>query len=91
MARLRLHINEATEAAAPRAARCALTHPERLPVDRNRTAREMLLPVPGLSTKTVEGLVQTRRIRALRSADLRRLRVPIQKVLPLGRATDAPA
>ncbi len=60
----------------------ALAHPERFPVDLNRAPREMLLRVPGLGTKTVDRLVQTRRIRTLRSDDLRQLRVPLQKVLP---------
>ena len=60
----------------------ALAHRGRFPVDLNRAPRELLLRVPGLGTKTVERLLLSRRVRALRSDDLKRLRVPLAKVLP---------
>jgi len=60
----------------------ALAHPERFPVDLNRAPREMLLRVPGLGVKAVDRLLLARRVRSVRSDDLKRLRVPVQKVLP---------
>jgi putative DNA modification/repair radical SAM protein len=60
----------------------ALAHPERFPVDLNRAPRELLLRVPGLGVKAVDRLLLARRARRMRCEDLRRLRVPVQKVLP---------
>jgi putative DNA modification/repair radical SAM protein len=60
----------------------ALAHPERFPVDLNRAPRELLLRVPGLGVKAVDRLLLARRARRMRCDDLRRLRVPVQKVLP---------
>jgi predicted DNA-binding helix-hairpin-helix protein len=60
----------------------ALAHPDRFPVDLNHAPREMLLRVPGLGIKAVDRMLQSRRVRRLRSDDLARLRVPVKKVLP---------
>lgn len=60
----------------------ALAHRERFPVDLNRAPRELLLRVPGLGVKAIERLLQSRRVRRLRTDDLKRLRVPLKKVLP---------
>jgi predicted DNA-binding helix-hairpin-helix protein len=60
----------------------ALAHPERFPVDLNRAPRELLLRVPGVGVPTVEKLLAARRARRLRAEDLKRLRVPLAKVLP---------
>jgi putative DNA modification/repair radical SAM protein len=60
----------------------ALAHPERFPVDVERAPRELLLRVPGLGVKAVDRLLLARRGRRLRSDDLRRLHVPVRKVLP---------
>jgi putative DNA modification/repair radical SAM protein len=60
----------------------ALAHPERFPVDINRAPRELLLRVPGLGVKAVDRLLLARRVRRLRADDLRRLNVPLRKVLP---------
>lgn len=60
----------------------ALAHRGRFPVDLNRAPREMLLRVPGLGVKAVQRIVQTRRVRQLRAADLAVLHVPLKKVLP---------
>lgn len=76
----------------------ALAHRERFPVDLNHAPRELLLRVPGLGVKTIERLLQTRRVRQLRCADLSVLRVSLKKVLPFvivadhhpGRQLDAP-
>ncbi len=60
----------------------ALAHRERFPVDLNRAPRELLLRVPGLGAKAVERVLAARRVRWLRSDDLKRLRVPLGKALP---------
>ena len=60
----------------------ALAHPERFPVDVNHAPRELLLRVPGLGVKAVDRLVLARRVRRMRAEDLKRLRVPVAKVLP---------
>ncbi len=60
----------------------ALAHGERFPVDLNTAPKEMLLRVPGLGTKAVERVLLARRGRRLRSDDLKRLHVPLKKVLP---------
>ena len=66
----------------------ALTHPERFPVDLNLAPRELLLRVPGLGVKAVDRLLVARRGRRLRADDLKRLRVPVHKVLPFVVAAD---
>jgi putative DNA modification/repair radical SAM protein len=76
----------------------ALAHRDRFPVDLNRAPKEMLLRVPGLGVKAVNRLLQARRVRRVRSADLERLHVPLGKVLPFvvtadhvpGRELDSP-
>jgi putative DNA modification/repair radical SAM protein len=60
----------------------ALAHAERFPVDLNRAPREMLLRVPGLGVKAVDRMLLARRARRLRAEDLKRLHVPLAKVLP---------
>jgi len=60
----------------------ALAHRERFPVDLNTAPRELLLRVPGLGVKTVERLLTTRRVRRLHADDLKRLKVPLKKVMP---------
>jgi putative DNA modification/repair radical SAM protein len=60
----------------------AIAHGERFPVDVNRAPRELMLRIPGLGVRTVDKLLAARRLRQLRSDDLRRLRVPLQKVMP---------
>ena len=66
----------------------ALAHRERFPVDLNRAPKEMLLRVPGLGVKAVGRMLQARRVRRLRTADLERLHVPIAKVLPFVELAD---
>ncbi len=60
----------------------ALAHREHFPVDLNRAAKEMLLRVPGLGLKSVEKLLQARRIRTLRIDDVSRLKVPLKTIMP---------
>jgi putative DNA modification/repair radical SAM protein len=66
----------------------ALAHRERFPVDLNRAPREMLLRVPGLGVRSVERLLVARRVRRLRCADLSKLHVPAQKLLPFVELAD---
>jgi putative DNA modification/repair radical SAM protein len=66
----------------------ALRHPERFPVDLNTAPKEMLLRVPGLGTRNVGRIVQSRRHGKLRVADLARLRAPMAKVLPFVQVLD---
>jgi putative DNA modification/repair radical SAM protein len=66
----------------------ALAHRERFPVDLNRAPKEMLLRVPGLGVKAVGRMLQARRVRRLRVADLVRLHVPVAKVLPFAELAD---
>lgn len=60
----------------------AICHRDRFPVDLNAAPKEMMLRVPGLGVRTVDKLVDARRVRKLRSDDLKRLRIPLQKVMP---------
>ena len=60
----------------------ALAHEDRFPVDLNHAPRELMLRVPGLGVKAVTRLLLARRVRLLRADDLKRLRVPVAKVLP---------
>jgi len=60
----------------------ALAHRERFPIDLHSAPREMLLRVPGLGVKAVQRLLAARRVRRIRVDDLKRLNVPLQKVLP---------
>jgi putative DNA modification/repair radical SAM protein len=60
----------------------ALGHRHLFPLDVNRASREELLRVPGLGVKTVERIIASRRVRALRCDDLARLKVSLRKVAP---------
>jgi putative DNA modification/repair radical SAM protein len=58
------------------------------PVDVNRSAKEMLLRVPGLGTKAVAAILKVRRLHSLRLADVARLTASIAKVRPFIVASD---
>ncbi len=60
----------------------ALKFREGFPVDVNRAPRDALLRVPGLGTKAVKRILQSRRWRALRLDDVARLTVSLTKVRP---------
>jgi len=60
----------------------ALRHRDRFPLDVNKANREDLLRVPGLGVKAVNRIIAARRVTHLRAADLARLHVPRNKVLP---------
>ncbi len=58
------------------------------PVDINRAPREMLLRVPGLGVKAVNGILTSRRWRRLHLADIARLTVSVAKLRPFIIAED---
>ena len=60
----------------------ALRHRELFPMDVNRAPRELLLRTPGLGVRNVERIIRARRHRALRIADLARLRVALRRAAP---------
>jgi putative DNA modification/repair radical SAM protein len=60
----------------------ALRNRGQFPVDVNRASREMLLRVPGLGTKVVDRILQTRRHRRLRLEDVGRVAKSIAKLRP---------
>jgi putative DNA modification/repair radical SAM protein len=60
----------------------ALKFRENFPVDINRARREMLLRIPGLGVKAVDGIVRSRRWRRLSLDDVARLTVSVVKVRP---------
>ena len=66
----------------------ALRHRGRFPLDVQTASREQLLRVPGLGKTTVERILSARRFRAIRSADLARLKVSLAKVAPFLRLAD---
>ena len=63
----------------------ALAHRERFPVDLNRAPKEMLLRVPGLGVKSVGRVLQARRVRRLRAADLERMHLPLRQAAAVRR------
>ena len=69
----------------------ALRHRELFPVDVNTAPREMLLRIPGVGARSVERLLQVRRWRRVRVADLAALRVALRRALPFVVTADAPA
>jgi putative DNA modification/repair radical SAM protein len=60
----------------------ALRHPAQFPMDLHTATREQLLRVPGLGVRNVDRLLQVRRWHRVTLADLKRLRVPLQKIMP---------
>lgn len=60
----------------------AMAHRAFFPLDVNRADREALLRIPGVGVKSVDRLIQARRHKRLRVADLARLRLSLPKVLP---------
>ncbi|MEP6956777.1 MAG: biotin synthase, partial [Chthoniobacterales bacterium] len=60
----------------------ALRNRHLFPIDLNKAAREQLLRVPGLGTKSVDKIVRVRRWHKIRLDDLPRLHVSVKKVLP---------
>lgn len=76
----------------------ALRNRGQFPLDVNRASREALLRVPGLGTRAVTRIIETRRFRRLRLEDVGRLSASISKIRPFivaegwspGHLTDQP-
>lgn len=66
----------------------ALRNRSFFPVDLNSAPREQLLRVPGLGVKTVEKIIQCRRLARIRLVDLVTMRVPFQRVKYFVRTSD---
>jgi len=66
----------------------ALRNPDRFPVDVNRAPKSELLRVPGFGRRTVDAIVEARRHRRVRAADLGAMRVPLARALPFVVAED---
>ena len=66
----------------------ALANRAVFPVDVNRAPKERLLRVPGLGTRAVERILQSRRHARLRLDDLKRLTASVRKLLPWITALD---
>jgi putative DNA modification/repair radical SAM protein len=66
----------------------ALRNRALFPVDINRAPKEMLLRVPGLGTKSVERIIETRRHHALRLDDIKRVTTSVRNLLPFIIAVD---
>jgi putative DNA modification/repair radical SAM protein len=60
----------------------ALHHREFFPVDVNRASRHQLLRIPGLGARNVARIIQLRRLRRIRLADLKKLRVAVNRSKP---------
>ena len=66
----------------------ALKNRHLFPVNVNRADRDMLLRVPGLGTKSIDRMIQTRRHHSLRLDDVARIAGSIDKVRPFIEAVD---
>lgn len=60
----------------------ALRNRAQFPLDVNTAPREMLLRVPGLGTRTVDRLIETRRHKILRLDDIARLKGALKRARP---------
>jgi putative DNA modification/repair radical SAM protein len=60
----------------------ALAHRELFPLDLNRAEAAMIARVPGIGMRNAKRLVELRRIRRIRYADLVRLRCSMKKIAP---------
>jgi putative DNA modification/repair radical SAM protein len=66
----------------------AMRNRDQFPVDVNTAPREMLLRVPGIGYRNVQRILQVRRYRRLRLADLEKLRVVLDRARPFVVAVD---
>ncbi|MEM7728667.1 MAG: putative DNA modification/repair radical SAM protein [Pseudomonadota bacterium] len=66
----------------------ALRHRETFPVDVNRAPRHLLLRIPGLGAKTVDRLIEARRMTAVRLSDLAKLTNTARKAMPFIQTAD---
>lgn len=66
----------------------ALRNRDLFPVDINRASKEMLIRVPGLGVISAERIIQSRRFRRLRYADLKKCRLSVKKIAPFIQTAD---
>jgi putative DNA modification/repair radical SAM protein len=66
----------------------ALRHREFFPVDVNVASREAILRIPGIGVRNAKRIVEARRFRTLRLADLKRLRIALNRAGPFIVAAD---
>lgn len=66
----------------------ALANRGQFPVDVNKADRQMLLRIPGMGVRSVGRILQLRRLRRLRTDDLKRLRLPWKRVAPFVKTLD---
>ena len=60
----------------------ALAHREQFPVDLNMAEESMIARVPGIGLRNAKRLVELRRLRRIRYADLTRLKCSMKKIAP---------
>jgi predicted DNA-binding helix-hairpin-helix protein len=60
----------------------ALAHREHFPLDLNRAEAHMIARVPGIGLRNAQRIVDLRRLRQVRYADLSRLRCSMKKISP---------
>ena len=60
----------------------ALAHREHFPMDLNRAEESMIARVPGIGLRNAKRLVELRRLRQIRYADLTRLKCAMKKIAP---------
>jgi predicted DNA-binding helix-hairpin-helix protein len=60
----------------------ALRNRHIFPIDLNKAEKKLLLRVPGLGARTVAKLISLRRFTKLRWLDLKKMRLPLQKMKP---------
>jgi putative DNA modification/repair radical SAM protein len=60
----------------------ALAHREHFPLDLNRAEPHMIARVPGIGLRNAQRIVELRRLRQVRYADLSRLRCSMKKIAP---------
>lgn len=60
----------------------ALSHREHFPMDLNRAEETMIARVPGIGLRNAKRLVELRRLRQIRYADLTRLKCSMKKIAP---------
>lgn len=60
----------------------ALAHREHFPLDLNRADQSMIARVPGIGLRNAQRIIELRRLRRVRYADLARLRCSMKKVAP---------
>lgn len=66
----------------------ALNHRDFFPIDINRASKEALLRIPGIGPRNVRRIVYSRRFHKLGLADLKRMRIALDKIKPFVMTVD---